>query len=75
MTEKEWRQRNEREERQVQTVQVGRRTWQVRTTWQSRGTRWAQIVRTERRRAGWAEGVWQEGRGQVWGTVVAEVWE
>ena len=64
-------------ETEVRTVRVGGRTWQVRTTWQGRGTRQVRIVRTEKRRVGWPEGQWREvrnGRQCCTGEVVSVVW-
>ncbi len=54
-------------ETQTQTVRCGRRTWQVRTTWEGRGTRWVRITRVEKRRVGWTEGQWREVRNGVAG--------
>lgn len=82
MTEQEWREWRQQVERtsvQVQTVRNGGRTWQVRWTWQGRGTRQVRIVRTEQRRVGWPEGEWREVRGMPQcrrgGQVVSEQWE
>ena len=67
----------DRQETQVRTVRVGRRTWQVRWTWQGRGTRQVRIVRTEQRRIGWPGGQWRVVRGHCQvksGQVISEVW-
>lgn len=75
---REWRQRVERTETETRTVRVGNRTWQVRWTWQGRGTRQVRIVRVEQRRVGWEQGRWQEVRGHCQvksGQVLSEVWD
>lgn len=72
----EWRRQVDHEETQLRTVRCGGRTWQVRTTWRGRGTRQVRIVRTEKRRLGWDQGVWREvRRGHLQdGVVLSEVW-
>lgn len=74
----EWHERARVREVHVETVRNGSRTWQVRWTWQGRGTRWVRIVRTEQRRTGWPEGVWREVRGmpqcRQGAQVISEVW-